>query len=228
MTHLKKFGLAFAFIALAFASYSPLHAQVSARTLSMSQGTKDAVSLDLPTAEHRMVERLWTDFVKDNFDNRNKKNRRSREMEALNISIPLVSTTGNVDMYSVVNERGDGSELVVWIATNQGYVSPTETPDRYIETEKFLLRFALDVARAQLDEQIEDQEKDLRDMERDLGRMENEQERSRRAIEQARERIAEEERNIEQNIADQEAMRQQMETQRQLIQQTKDRKNGMR
>ncbi|MEL6669206.1 MAG: hypothetical protein AAFO91_08235 [Bacteroidota bacterium] len=228
MSNLKKFGSLLALLVMfAMAGYSTLNAQVNARTLSMSQGVKDAVTLDLPTADQRMVERLWTDFVKDNFDNRNKRNRRSKEMEALNISIPLVSTTGNVDMYSVVNERGEGSELVIWIATNQGYVSPTETPDRYIETEKFLLRFALDVARAQLDEQIEDQEKDLRDMERDLGRMENEQERSRRAIEQARERIAEEERNIEQNIADQEAMRQQMETQRQLIQQTKDRKDNM-
>ncbi|MEM6396491.1 MAG: hypothetical protein AAF741_09100 [Bacteroidota bacterium] len=225
MSYFKKMSLVL--LLLVFAATGSLSAQVSARTLSMSQGTKDAITLDLPTAESRLVEKEWADFVKDNFDNRNKRNRKSKEMEALNIDMAGVSTTGKVDMYSVVNERGDGSELVVWIATNQGYVSPTETPDRYIETEKMMLRFALEVARAQLDLQIEEQEKELKDMERELGKMENDQERSEKAIEQARERITEEERNIEQSIANQETMRQQMEAQRKLIDETKDRKKKM-
>ncbi|MEM7573558.1 MAG: hypothetical protein AAF433_11680 [Bacteroidota bacterium] len=228
MLKIKEILFSGSFLMLLLLAATQVSAQVSSRSMSMSQGVHDGLILELPSADDRMVENLWTAFVKDNFDNRNKENRRSKEMEALNISIPGVSVGSRVDMYSVVNELGDGAELVVWIASNDGYVSPVNMPDRYVEAEKMLLRFAIDVAQAQLDEEIETQEKELRDMERELTRMDNEQERSRRAIERARQTIEDEERNIEQNEAEQEAKRLQMEEQRQLIQTTREKKAGMR
>jgi len=197
------FSLTFLFL-MVFAGNAELTAQVSSQRMNMSRGSNDAMVLELPTADEKLVSKLWPDWLKDNYKVKTKKVKKTKgELQSLNFSIPGVSTGGKLDMYSMTRESGTGSELTVWIATTDGYVSPELGSDRYIEAEKMLMRFALAVSRAQIELDIEDQEDDLKRLEKDLEKLRKEKEKFEKDIVDAERAIEEARNNIESNLGDQ-------------------------
>jgi len=183
---------------LAFAG-TQVHAQITAESMSMSQGTHEALLLELPGADSKMVEKLWMSYTKDNFKAKTKRNRKTKEYQSLNISIPGVSVGSKVDMYATVNERGSGSELMVWIGSNDGWINPSSLPDRYVEAEKMLMRFALEVSKAQIALQVVEEEKRLKELEKELDALRKDKEKYERNIEKARQAIADNEALIVEN-----------------------------
>lgn len=207
---------------LVFASSSTLSAQVSSQRMTMSRGLNDALILELPTADEKLVSRLWPDWLKENYDVKTKKVKKSKdEQQSLNFSIPGVSTGGNVDMYSSVRTSGGGSELIVWIATTDGYVSPALGSGRYLEAEKMLMRYALAVSRAQIEMQIEEEEKALKDLEKELERVMKDKEKLENDIIEAERAIDKARADIEANLGDQDNKRREIEAQIEQIEATK-------
>ncbi len=202
------------FLTLLLLSGGHLQAQVSATERTMSRGTNNALVLDAPGYATKDVEKLWSDYTKDTFKEKSKTNRKTKEMETLNV--PMTGG-GNVDIYSKVEKRGDGSELVVWVATPDGYVGPRNTPNRYVEAEKMLLRFALVLTSEQIKEELDQEEDELKDIEKDLQRMERDKERAQEDIEKAKQTIIDAEAAIEQNDRDQETARKAIEEQQKVI-----------
>ena len=209
------------FLALLLLAGAGLTAQVTSQRQSMSRGNNDALILELPSADDKLVDKLWSDWLKEHYKVKTKRNRKSKEYESLNFSMPGVSTGSKVDMYSKVEQSGDGSELTVWIATPDGYVSPDLNGPRYYEAEKVLMRFALDVSRAQIEMEIEEQEDALKDLEKDLDRLRREKEKAEKDIIDYQKRIEEAEAAIERNIGDQETKAREIEEQIQVIEDTK-------
>ncbi|MEM6772686.1 MAG: hypothetical protein AAF597_19060, partial [Bacteroidota bacterium] len=118
------FSLTF-MLMLIVAGSQVMQAQVTSQRMTHSRGNNDAIILELPTAENKMVDKLWADWLKDNYKVRTKKVKKTKnEMQHLNFSIPGVSTGGNIDMYSMIRQSGSGSEVMIWIATPDGYISP--------------------------------------------------------------------------------------------------------
>ena len=216
------FALTFLF-ALLFAGAEVINAQVTTQRMDMSRGSNDALILELPTAEEKMVGKLWPDWLKDNYKVKTKKVKKSKidEMMHLNFSIPGVSTGSKVDMYSAIRTSGGGSELTVWIATPDGYVSPAIGSSRYVEAEKMLMRFALAVSRAQIEMEIEEQEKALKDLEKDLDKLRKEKENFEKDIVDAERAIEEARQSIERNLGDQENKDREIQAQIERIESTK-------
>ncbi len=209
------------FLGLLVLAGSQLTAQVSSQRQSMSQGSNDALLLELPSAESKLVLDLWTDYLKDTYDVKTKRNRKSKEYESLNFSIPGVSAGSKIDMYSMINDSGDGSELTVWIATPDGYISPRLDNRRYIEAEKMLMRFALEVSREQIQMEVEEQEDLLKDLEKDLDRLRKDKERAEKDIIDYRKKIEEAETDIERNITDQDTKADEIQRQIEVVEATK-------
>jgi len=215
------FSLSFLVI-LVFAGSEVLSAQVTSQRMNMSRGSNDAIILELPTADEKMVSKLWPDWVKDNYDVKTKKVKKSKgELQSLNFSIPGVSTGGKVDMYSTVRGSGNGSELIVWIATTDGYVSPELGSGRYIEAEKMLMRYALAVSRAQIEMRIEEEEKALKDLEKDLDKLRKDKEKMEKDIADAERAIEKARADIESNLGDQDNKDKEIEAQIEQIESTK-------
>ena len=215
------FSLSF-LVLLVFAGNEVLTAQVSSQRMTMSRGNNDAMILELPTAEEKLVSDLWPDWLKDNYKVKTKKVKKSKgELQSLNFSIPGVSTGGKVDMYSSIRTSGGGSELMVWIATTDGYVSPALGSSRYVEAEKMLMRFALAVSRAQIEMEIEEQEKELKDLEKDLEKLRKNKEDFEKDIADAERAIQEARDNIEKNLGEQENKGSEIEAQIERIEATK-------
>ena len=220
---LKDFIFSLSFLVLLiFAGSEVLTAQVTSQRMTMSRGNNDALILELPTADEKLVSKLWPDWLKDNYKVKTKKVKKTKnELQSLNFSIPGVSTGGKVDMYSSIRTSGSGSEVMVWIATTDGYMSPELGSSRYVESEKMLMRFALEVSRAQIEMEIEDQEKELKDLEKELDKIRKEKESFEKDIVNAERAIQEAKDNIEKNLGEQENKGSEIEAQIEKIEATK-------
>ncbi|MBC6994866.1 hypothetical protein QWY85_19105 [Neolewinella lacunae] len=198
------FSLCFLLL-LVLAGTEVLSAQVTAQRLTHSRGNNDALILELPSAQDKLVGKLWTDWLKENYDVRTKKVKKTKdELESLNFSIPGVSAGGKVDMYSAVRSSGTGSEVTIWIATPEGYVSPELNSTRYVEAEKMLMRFALEVSRAQIELDVANEEAKLQELEKELDKLRKEQEKYEKAILDAEKAIEDARLAIERSRTDQE------------------------
>ncbi|WP_157975935.1 coiled-coil domain-containing protein [Lewinella sp. IMCC34191] len=198
-------------------------AQVASRQLAMSKGNNEALILDLPTADADDVEDLWEDWLKDTYGVKTSKTRKVRtgELSSLNFELPGIGSGNKVDLYSMIREMGEGSELTVWIATPQGYVGPDLNTAQYNEAEKMLMRFALEVSRYQMEEDVDAQEDLLSDLEKELDRLKRDKERAEKDIEDVRERIAKLEAEIAANLVDQESKQAAIQDQIQVVEEAK-------
>jgi hypothetical protein len=213
----------FIFLGLLLLAATELTAQVTDRQQQMSRGNNASLVLELPSAEDKLVEDLWTDWLKDNYKVKTSKTRKTRtgELSSLNFRLPGISAGGNIDLYSVVEEVGDGSELSIWIATPRGYVSPELDSGQYIEAEKMLMRFALAVSRAQIEDDVDSEEDHLKELERDLKRLQRDKEKAENEIADARRRIEELEAEIVSNEAEQELKQDEIVSQTRVVEDTK-------
>lgn len=209
-------------VLLVFAGSQVLSAQVTSQRMTHSRGNNDAIILELPTADTKMVDKLWADWLKDNYKVKTKKVKKTKnELQHLNFSIPGVSVGGNVDMYSMIRQSGSGSEVMIWIATPDGYVSPEMDSGRYIEAEKMMMRFALEVSRAQIEMQVEEEEKMLKDLEKELEKLRKDKEDFEKDIADAERAIEEARQKILTNAGDQENKGKEIEAQIEQIESTK-------
>ena len=215
------FSISFLFLLLV-AGTQVLEAQVSSQRMSHSRGNNDALILELPTAGDKMVNKIWGDWLKDNYKVKTKKVKKGDgEMAHLNFSIPGVSVGSKVDMYSKIRRSGSGSEVMIWIATPDGYISPELDPSRYVEAEKMMMRFALAVSRAQIEEEVEMEEKALKDLEKELEKLEKDKEKYEKAILDAEQAIEQARADIKANLGDQENKQREIQTQIDKVEATK-------
>ncbi|MBB4079822.1 hypothetical protein GGR28_002449 [Lewinella aquimaris] len=220
---MKDLFYSLTFIALLVFAGARLTAQVTSQQQMMSRGNNEALILELPSADAKLVGDVWEDWLKDNYKVKTSKTKKARngELSSLNFSLPGVSAGGKVDMYSTVKEVGNGSELTIWIATPDGYVSPDLNQGQYLEAEKMLMRFALAVSKEQIEQDVDSEEDKLKDLEKELDRLRKDKERAEKDIVDAQKRIAELEADIQRNIVDQETKQRQIEEQVRMVEQTK-------
>lgn len=203
------------FFLLAFASLTVAGAQIGTVEKTMSKGTNTALTLEIPNADAKMVTKLWSDYLKDNYGTKTKYDRREKEYQTLGVSAPALGNGRNVDLYTVVDDSRSGSMLFFWINTGNGYVEPTTFPDQYLEAQRVLTDFQLVARRATIEEEVNAEEDKLKDLEKELKKLESEQEKLERDIEKAEEAIRQARADIEKNVKEQadqaEAIRKQQE-----------------
>ena len=209
-------------LSLLFASFS-LAGQVRSQEMSMSQGTEPALVIDFPAFDEDDIEDLWEDWIKDTYDVKTRGTRKVRtdEQSSLNFTLPGINNGDKVDMYSLVREVGEGSQLYVWIATPDGYVAPDLDRTEYVAAEKMLMSFAQEVTRFDLEGNVESEEEVLSDLEDDLEDLQRDKRRAEDDIEDARERIAKLEAEIAENVVAQEEKQRQIQAQIETVERAK-------
>lgn len=201
------FGLFFCFSA---------QAQISEQSRSMSAGSQNAMVITLPGTTDKFVEKQWKDFMKK-YDGKVKSGDGKNMTFTDDTKIPDVGGANTVDVYAQINEKGDDVEFVMWVDLGGAYLSSQQHQDRYTGAEKFLMRFALEVATEQTKEEMEGEEKKLNDLEKDLERLERDNERYHKEIKDAEERIEKAKADIEQNLRDQEETQRLIKEQEKLV-----------
>lgn len=184
-------------------------AQITEDGRTMSTGLNNALILDMPGIETSFGDKLWKAYIKAYG-----KTKRSRsEWFTDDAKIAGISGSSSVDIYMSSGDSGQDTEMAVWFDLGDGFLNSEEHPDQFLEAEKFLMRFALYVAKEKTEVELNGEEKEMRRLESLLKRLERDNERYHREIEVAKEKIRQNEANIETNVVEQEEARKLIELQ---------------
>ncbi len=147
-----------------------LNAQITEETKTMSQGVQNALVLELPNTDDKFIDKLWKKHLKSFKGGKTKKNKKENELFTDNIKIPEIGGANAVDLYSRIAENGDYVYLTLWTDLGDAFLSSAEHPDRYVEGEKLLMRFALEVTKEKIKIEINKEENKLRAFEKTLNK----------------------------------------------------------
>lgn len=216
---MMRFSLLLCFIFIFL--FSSLEAQITEESKSMSLGARNALVLELPDTESNFVEKLWKKYLKT-YGVKTKKSR-GGEIFSDDAEVVAIGGANTIDIYAKSEEQGTGSELSMWIDLGGAFLASETHQDRYLEGEKFLMRFALFVAKENTKIELDEEENQLKKLLTLKKKLQRDNERYHREIEQAKETIRKAEANIETNLVEQDDTDQQIEIQNGVVDEVKKR-----
>ena len=200
-----------------FFSVTISQAQVSEQTLAMSWGSNNAMVLEIPDSDAKLVNKLWKGFLEKEYNSKTKWMRKENHWMSDDAQIAGLGGANTVDIYARADQSGSNVNVVMWVDLGGAYLASETHPDRYTEGEKMLMRFALEVARENTSLELKDEEKELKQIQSELKKLQSENARYHKEIEKAQEAIRKAEASIEQNLKDQEATAKRIEAQQGVI-----------
>ncbi|MFK7772913.1 MAG: hypothetical protein AB8F94_12280 [Saprospiraceae bacterium] len=193
---------------------------------TMKKGTFNAIVVELPNADDKVALNVWKSFIKG-YGAKAKKVKKSKEYLASGAIIGGLNNSENVDVYARVQEKGDDSELIVWIEMGEFYVSSGSFPSDYTAAVKMLEDYVIEVAKELVNIEIEDEEKKMKKMEKEMSKLQKKNNNYHRDIEKAKDAIAKAEKNIEENERAQKEQTSIIESQQKALQALKERLSEM-
>jgi hypothetical protein len=202
---------------LLLGSFSQTLAQVREVTKAMSLGTRSALVLEVPDVDDKLASTVWKSYTKDFYNSKTKWDRKENEWVTPDADIVSLGMGNKVSLYSTIEEEKNGVIFTLWIDLGNSFINSSDTPERYEEAEKIIIRYGLELAQEGVKLEIKEEEKNLEKMESDLKKLVGAKERYEREIEKAQEAIKKAEDNIVKNKKDQEDAADQIKEQLKLI-----------
>lgn len=194
--------LLMSFVLTVFVSVSLL-AQITEGDQSMSEGLQNALSIEFPDVDDKLVKKTWKTFLKQ-YDTKVKKVKGSDNGICDDVMLYDINGSNTVDLYSMIDGKKGNTSFSIWIDLGGAYLNSEDHSKQYTSAEKFLMKFALSVTREQIKLEIEDEEKKLKKLNSGLAKLKKNNEKYHKEIKKAEETIKKMEGNIEQNVKDQE------------------------
>ena len=213
---MKRFVLLIALISTSFL----LSAQISEQSLSMSNGVNNALVFELANTEERLVLKWWKTYMRD-FDGKPKKVKGSSELLSNDADIPGIGAGNTVDVYALIEESGEDVVLTTWFDLGGAYLNSAAHGDRYVEGEKFLMRFGLFVTKEMIKIEFEEEKKRLSELEKDLDKLKRDNDRLHDIIAEAERAIEEAKADIETNVQEQEGKVKDIDAQQKVVENVK-------
>ncbi|MDX1684046.1 MAG: hypothetical protein R3275_02360 [Saprospiraceae bacterium] len=205
------------FLSILMLLFFSTEGQVTEQAKTMSLGTQNALIVGVPDADERTIERQWKDYLGEY--GRVRRNRKAGEYYADDIKIPSISGAGTLDVYSWAKD----GQLITFFDMGNGFLSSESHPSDYRNAVVFLNEFKYHVQRYIINEELEEQEDELDDLKDQLERLKKNNDDYHEDIEEAKEAIAEAEANIEQNVVDQKNKKKEIEGQKNVIEEIRNR-----
>jgi len=215
-------------IVFAGAFSSDLSAQinrVSEVEKSMSFGTRPGFAVGFTNTDKRVVEDVWSDFVKENFDSKLKKGKKDERTAAECNSVSV--SAGKFTLYSMVEKVGDGAQLSVWFDIGAYFLNRNDDATHTEETKALLTKFYYEVRRAALTLELKAEEDKMKDLDNRLKRLKRDNESLHKDIANYQAKIKKAEEELVQNQKDQETTLVDIERQRGTVDQAQKRRDNV-
>lgn len=214
-------------LAFSLAAWNSVQAQIYEQIKSMSKGANNALVLEIPAADAKLVSDVWKEYMKDFYSTKPKWDRKAKEWFCDDAGITAVGRGNTVDIYATIEEKGNEALVNVWFDLGGAYLSSREHPEQYVEADKILMRFALEVAQEKTGRELSGEMDEMKKMQREMARLKSLNERYLKDIERAEEAIKQAQANILENEKLQEEMLQQIAEQEKAIETVQKRLNGL-
>ena len=192
----------------------------------MSQGSQNALTVDLPKTTVKEAENLWKDYAKQ-FKGVTKKDKKSDEIFTDNAMIAAIGGANTIDMYTKFTESGDVTTLGLWIDLGGGYVNSKTYSEKYAEATKVLQNFALSVQREQVKKQLANQQDEMKSMEKAARKLESKNADLHKDIDNYKKKITQAEADIETNVKQQAEQKAKLEAQAKLVEEISKKLNSL-
>lgn len=181
-------------------------AQIEEGVRSMSKGSNNSLSLDIPEANAKLAKKVWTKFLKSNSKKgKTKSDKKTGMIFTDDAEVMSVGGANTIDLYMRFTDVGENVNATLWFDLGGAYLSSEMHGDKYNEGEKFLMRFAIAVAVESTKLELKEEEKKAKELAKQLASLKKKKDGYHRDIEIAENKIKEAEANIEQNIQEQAA-----------------------
>lgn len=170
-------------------------------TQLMSLGSHNAFSLVLDGVESKLVMDTWKDFIKG-YKGKTKKVKRSSELFSEDVNAAIIGPN-SVDIYSLVEKKGDGSVVSVWFDQGGSFINSADHADGGDGVVFFLNEFQKKVNVEKIKIELSDQSKELKERERVLAKLQSANEKLHKQIEDWQSKIVKAEADIESNVSNQ-------------------------
>lgn len=205
--------------------WSSAYGQVKEGERSMSQGTKNSLTLILKDTKAKLAEESWTRFIKD-YKGKTKMNKKTGEIFSDNCNMPGVSSN-TVDVYTKINQMGADAEVVIWFDLGGAYLSEVKHPGGFAEANVIIEKYNLTIFKLALEEEIENQESVIKKMQGDLGDMKKDQKDFEEEITKCEKKIEEAKASLQENSGLQVAKMTEIKMQEEKLKEVKDKLKGM-
>ncbi len=198
-----------------FLNYA-LHAQIVEAEKVMATGANNALILEIPNADDKIVEKVWKSYAKS-FDGKVKKVKKSEDQITTSPSIAGFSGAGLKNIYVRFVQDGTNVAFHSWFELEDQYLNSYSHPEEFDEAQRVLLNFGLEVAKEYTIMELDDEEKNLKKMNNDLKKLMKEKENYEKAIADFEQKIIDAKADIENNIIEQARMGETIEAQNDAI-----------
>lgn len=192
-----------------------LSSQVIEERSSMSEGVHNAFVIELEGADRKTAENVWKNYI--GAIGKTKRNRKTKEWVSESIIIPAVDDDYNVQLIGKFEDLRGNSRIHVWLKMDGNFINSEDYTNESRGMKDFLEEYALDVKKAVIGKEVEEEQKKLNNIEKDLSRLIKKNEGYHRDIEKAKESILKAEKNIENNVIAQEDKRIEIEEQKAIL-----------
>jgi len=203
---MKNINFLIGFLLFICTNFCVAQVSIVEQEMNMNMGIKNAIVLELPDSDIKLVEKLWKKYIKQ-FGGKTKKVKKSNEWMTDNATISTISTDW-VDMYSSFEKSGNNAVLNLWVDMGEDeFINSYAHASQYEELENILLHFSEEVRKANVELEMAEEEKTLKRLETELKKLERLNDNYHKEIENAKAKIAKAEENIITNESDQEQAR---------------------
>ena len=211
-----KLKLSLLLISFLFTSTHFFAQDIEEMMASMSLGEHNAIVMQMPY-ESKFADNIWKDYLKE-FKGKTKKVKRSSELFTDDANISYISNN-TVDIYSVIESSGDGSQLKLWMDLGGGFVDSENFPDAYEGVKVLLQGFEKQLNVENIKQELKNEENRLKEIEKELAKLQRLNEKYHKEIEDWKAKIAENETLIENNVVEQSDVQKSIENQKETIRQ---------
>lgn len=205
-------------------------AQVSDVEKSMSQGTKNGLSLDIKNVTMKSVEKDWKKFIKDIKKEDDKYDKKSKEYWLIDAKMPTIGGDVNpIDVYIQFSENAsNGVNMTAYFDLGGAYLNSKDQPDKAKEAIGWMKKFATQAEQSVMKDKLEDEEDKLKDVEKKLKKLIGNNEDLHKDIENYRAKIKKAESDIETNLKDQDATKKAIEDAKKMVEDAKKRVDAVK
>ncbi len=192
------------------------HAQIVEAEKVMSQGSNNALILEIPDADDKIVEKVWKSYAKS-FNGKVKNVKKSDDQITTSPNITGFAQAGLRNIYVRFVQVGNNVAFHSWFELDDEYLNSYNNPDEFDEAQKVLLNFGLEVAKEYTIMELDDEEKTLKKMKNDLKKLAKDKENYEKAIKDYEQKIIDAQADIANNIIEQERMGETIQAQNEAI-----------
>jgi hypothetical protein len=202
-------------------------AQVKEGEKFMSQGNKNALTIELPKTTFKIAEKNWKEFTKQFKPSDYKRDKKADEYFVDNAMVTSIGGANTVDMYMKFTESGENITASLWVDLGGAYVNSAEFKDKYNEAEKLLLSYGIQVAKETTKIALEKQRDEFKSLEKKQRNLESDNTGLHKDITDYQNKIKKKEIEIEKNLKEQEEMKAKVEAQRKIVEEIQKKLDGL-